>query len=198
MELLIGTTNPGKLREYAAMLAELPLKLVSLRDVGLEAIEIDEPFPSYEDNALHKARQYARLSGLLSLADDSGLEVAALGGRPGVHSARYGGLTDRDRYLKLLAELDALGAVDRSAVFVCVTAVAHPDGRVETARGICRGAIAAAPGEGTTGFGYDAVFIAEGYDRTLNALSQEEKDRISHRGRAARAIIPALRRLASL
>ena len=198
MDLLIGTTNPGKLREYVAMLAELPLRLVGLRDVGLEAIEVDEPFPTYEDNALHKAQQYARLSGLLALADDSGLEVAALGGRPGVHSARYGGPTDRDRYLKLLAELDALGAVDRSAVFVCVTAVAHPDGRFETARGICRGAIAAAPGEGTTGFGYDAVFIAEGYDRTLNALSPEEKDQISHRGRAARAIIPALKRLASL
>ena len=194
--LLIGTSNPGKLREYAALLADLPVRLLSLRDAGLESLEVEEPFETFEENAAQKAQVYAKASGLLAVADDTGLVVDALGGRPGVYSARYGGPTDRDRYLKLLGELEAVPDAQRTARFVCVCAAAKPGGdQVETARGTVEGRIARAPGEGTEGFGYDAVFVPDGYQVVLSAIPMAEKNRISHRGNAARALIPALRRM---
>ena len=195
--LLIGTSNPGKLREYGVLLAELPVRLLSLRDAGLELLEIEEPFETFEENAVHKARTYAQASGILAFADDSGVEVDALDGRPGVYSARYGGPTDRDRYMKLLGELQGVPDERRTARFVCIAAVCdprHDPAEVETARGVVEGRIAHAPGEGGTGFGYDAVFIPNGYDTDFSHIPAAEKNRISHRGNAVRGLIPALRR----
>lgn len=194
--LLIGTSNPGKLREYATLLAELPVRLLSLRDAGLDSLDVEEPFETFGENAAQKAKVYAKASGLLALADDTGLVVDALGGRPGVYSARYGGPTDRDRYLKLLGELETVPYGQRTARFVCVCAAADPSGeRLESARGTVEGWITRAPGEGTEGFGYDAVFVPDGYSVVLSAIPMAEKNRISHRGNAARALIPELRRL---
>ncbi len=194
--LLIGTSNPGKLREYAVLLADVPARLVSLRDVGLDSMDVEEPFDTFEENAAEKAKVYAKASGLLALADDTGLVVDALGGRPGVYSARYGGPTDRDRYLKLLGELEGVPEGQRTARFVCVCAAADPTReRLESARGTVEGRITLAPGEGTEGFGYDAVFMPDGYDVVLSAVPMADKNRISHRGNAARALIPALRHL---
>lgn len=199
MDLLIGTSNVGKLREYAVLLAELPVKLLNLRDVGLDSLEVEEPYATFEENAAQKAKVYAHASGLIAVADDTGLVVDALGGRPGVYSARYGGPTDRDRYLKLLGELENVPDDQRTARFVCVTTAADPSGEhLASGRGTVEGRIARAPGAGTEGFGYDAVFVPEGYDVCLSALSMAEKNSISHRGRAARALIPALRKLLNL
>ena len=196
MDLLMSTSNPGKLREYAILLADLGANLLSPRDIGLEGLEVDEPYETFEENAVHKAKAYAKASGLLAFSDDSGVEVVALDGRPGVYSARYGGPTDRDRYMKLLGELENVPDEQRTARFVCIAAAADPRrDQVETAAGYIEGVIAHEPGETLNGFGYDAVFIPDGYDRVFSALPMEEKNRISHRGRAVRALIPALRRL---
>jgi XTP/dITP diphosphohydrolase len=197
MDLLIGTSNPGKLREYNVILAEVPnLRLLNLRDVGLESLDIEEPFDTFAENAVHKAKAYAQASGLPAFADDSGIVVDALGGRPGVYSARYGGPTDRDRYIKLLGELQGVEAARRTARFVCIAALAEPSGSVATAEGVVEGKIAFAPGENLNGFGYDAVFIPDGYDAVFSTLPPREKNNISHRGRAAKGLIPALKRLA--
>ncbi|MBI1260057.1 MAG: RdgB/HAM1 family non-canonical purine NTP pyrophosphatase [Chloroflexi bacterium] len=194
--LLIGTSNPGKLREYGVLLAEVPARLLSLRDVGLESLDVEEPFETFEENAAHKVKVYAQASGLLTFADDSGLSVDALGGRPGVYSARYGGPTDRDRYMKLLGELETVPDEARTARFVCIAAAFDPQQeRLETAEGVVEGRIARAPGDPSGGFGYDAVFIPEGHDVVFSELPAGEKHEISHRGRAARALLPALRRL---
>lgn len=196
MDLLIGTSNPGKIREFAEILSELPLRLLSLRDVGLESLEIEEPFATYDENAAHKALAYARESGLYALADDSGLEVDALGGRPGVYSARYGGPTDRDRNLKLLAEMENIPDEERTARFVAVVAVANPKTQTaEYGRGTCEGKIAREICDGTGGFGYDAVFIPAGYDTCFSNLPSATKHHLSHRGNATRNLIPVLRQM---
>ncbi len=195
-DLLIGTSNPGKLREYGVLLADIPARLLSLRDVGLEALDIEEPYETFRENAIHKAQIYARESGLIAFADDSGLEVDALGGRPGVYSARYGGPTDRDRYMKLLGELAGIPDEQRTARFVCIAAAVDPrNGAVETGEGVVEGRIAQEPGDPTNGFGYDAVFIPEDWSVVFSELPGDEKHKISHRGRAARALIPGLLRL---
>jgi XTP/dITP diphosphohydrolase len=198
MRLLIATGNVGKVREYAEMFGELSIDIVSLKDVGLEKMKVDEPFDTYEGNAAHKARIYASASRLPALADDSGLEVTALDGRPGVYTARYAGAgkTDKDRYLKLLGELAGVADEERGARFVCVIAIAQPgDNEVEMVRGECKGRIARSPGEGAHGFGFDPVFIPDGYEVTFNQLEPSEKHRISHRGRAAAAAVEVLRRM---
>ncbi|MBE0690857.1 MAG: non-canonical purine NTP pyrophosphatase, partial [Anaerolineae bacterium] len=125
MRLLIASTNPGKIREYGQMFGDLDLETLGLRAVGLETLVVDEPFATFEENAIHKAKTYARASGLTTLADDSGLEVDALDGRPGVYTARYAGdgASDKDRYTKLLAELRGVPDERRAARFVCVIAV---------------------------------------------------------------------------
>lgn len=195
-DILLGTSNPGKLREVGAMLAELPVRLLSVRDVGLEALEIDEPYETFEENAAHKARAYADASGLIAVADDSGLQVDALGGRPGVYSARYAPGSDRDRYLKLLGELEGVPDTERTARFVCIAAAFNPQAQAAiSARGTVEGRIARTPGEVINGFGYDAVFIPDGYEVVFSALEPGVKNGISHRGRAIQALIPALRRL---
>ncbi len=198
MDLLIGTSNQGKVREYQILLDGVSLRLLSLKDVGLGSMDVDETADTYEGNAILKARTYAQASGLYALADDSGVEVRALNGQPGLFSARYAGpeASEVDRYRKLLSELVDVPDDQRGARFVCVTAVADPKTlSVTTATGIVEGRIAREPG-GTGGFGYDPVFIPEGYDISIGSLPPEVKHEISHRGRAARAILPVLAGLA--
>lgn len=199
MDLLIGTTNPGKLREYSALLEGLPARLLSLRDVGLRSFDVEEPYETFEENALHKATIYARQTGLLALADDTGLVIDALNGRPGVYSARYAGpeATDRDRYQRILSEMADVPGGQRAARFVCVLAVVSPDGAIsETARGTVEGQIGTEPGQGSEGFGYDAIFIPGGYHVPMSDIPLAEKNALSHRGAAARALLPKLRRIA--
>ena len=178
---LIGSTNPGKLREYREMLAGLDLELVAPTDLDPVPPEPTEDAQTFAENALTKARGYASASGLQTIADDSGLEVYALRGAPGVRSRRFFGddASADERNAKLLALLD--GVEDRSARFVCVTALASPDGHVELFEGEVHGEIAESP-RGDAGFGYDPVFVIAGDGRTIAELPSEEKHRVSHRG----------------
>ena len=187
---VIATSNPGKLREIRAILNGAPVVLSSLAE--FPEVRLPEEGSDYEANAVAKARAAARGAKRPALADDSGLEVAGLGGAPGPHSARYGGpgLDDAGRLAALLRAMDGLSGDARRARFVCVAAFALPDGargQVFTARGECAGRILDAP-RGQGGFGYDPVFEAEGWGRSLAQLSEAEKDGISHRGRALRAL----------
>lgn len=199
MDILIATTNAGKVREYADLMAGLPLRCLSLRDVGLDGMDVDETANTFEGNAELKVRAYAQASGLHALADDSGLVVDALGGQPGVFSHRWAGANadDAARYTKLLRELEGVPDAERTARFVCVIAVANPHTLdIVTADGMCEGRIARAPDLSGGGFGYDPVFIADGYTVALSALPPDEKNRISHRGRAAYNIRPILQQMA--
>jgi XTP/dITP diphosphohydrolase len=181
--LLIGSANPGKLREYREILAGLDIELVAPADLDPEPPEPVEDAPTFAENASMKARGYATASGLQTVADDSGLEVYALRGAPGVRSRRFfgEGATSAEQNAKLLALLD--GVADRSARFVCVAALASPDGRVELFEGEVHGEIAESP-RGVGGFGYDPVFVIAGDGRTMAELSSAEKHRVSHRGLA--------------
>lgn len=191
-DLLIASTNPGKIIEYRALFENAPLRLLSLSDVGLGDVDVEEPFETFIENARHKALSYARMAKRLTLADDSGLCVDALDGRPGVFSARYAP-TAPERIQKLLGELQGILDERRTARFVCVIAVADPHaGTVEIAEGTVEGRIAHQPGQGTTGFGYDPIFIPEGYGVPMSDVSPETKNAIDHRGQAARAILPYL------
>lgn len=191
-ELVLATHNPGKRVEFQAILADLPLRLVTLE--SFPDVALPPEGEEYEANAIAKARAVARATGRPALADDSGLEVDALGGGPGPRSARYGGpgLDDAGRVERLLEELRASEAADRSARFVCVAALALPDGSVWTARGECRGRILSAP-RGSSGFGYDPIFEVEGQGRSMAELRSDEKNRLSHRARALRALTAPLR-----
>lgn len=183
--LLLGTRNPGKVKEIASILAESGWSYSSLRDfpnVG----EAEENFVTFAENAIAKAQFYASATGLFALADDSGLEVAALGGAPGVLSARYAGenASDADRRVLLLSELEQTGGTDRRARFVSVVAIANHVGEVlNVSEGICEGTITFAP-RGSGGFGYDPLFVPNGYDQTFAELADTVKNRISHRARA--------------
>jgi XTP/dITP diphosphohydrolase len=204
VKLLVATNNPGKVQEYEELLADVPLPReieIAITFPGQEGLtlEVDETGETFEENARLKALAFARASGLLTLADDSGLEVDALGGAPGVRSARYGGplADDVDRYRKLLAALSEVPADRRSARFRCVVALALPDGKVYTVDGVCEGEIGFAP-RGEHGFGYDPVFVVAGYGgRTMAELAPEVKNQISHRARAVAAARPVLIRLLS-
>jgi len=193
--LLIATHNPGKLREYRQLLRDLPLEITDLDAEGITE-EIPETGKTFAENAIQKATAYARISGLWTWADDSGLEVDALNGEPGVRSARFGGpgASDEDRYRLLLQRMAHVPPGQRSARFRCVIAIATPDGRVEVAEGRCEGEIALAP-RGAHGFGYDPVFYLPEWGKTMADLSPEEKNRISHRARAAQAARAILERM---
>jgi len=195
MKLLVATRNQGKLREYKTLLAGLGLELVGLTEAGI-AWEVEETGTTFEDNAVLKARNYARASGLLALADDSGLEVDVLGGAPGIRSARYAGQggSDEDRYRLLLTHLEGVPETRRSARFECVIAIATPEGEVHTAGGVCEGWVAFQPC-GSYGFGYDPVFVVPEYGSTMAELPSELKNRISHRARAAEKAREILRQL---
>lgn len=181
--LLIGSGNPGKQGEYRELLAGLDLDLVVPDDLDPIPPEPDETGATFAENASHKARVYAAASGLRAVADDSGLEVDALRGAPGLRSRRFFGddASAAERNEKLLALLDGVEA--RGARFVCVTALASPDGRVELFDGEVRGEIGLAP-RGEQGFGYDPLFVIAGDGRTMAELQPEEKHRLSHRGLA--------------
>jgi XTP/dITP diphosphohydrolase len=187
-ELLIATRNRGKLTEIRELINHLPLALKSLPDFP-HTTEVEETGATFEENASLKAMAYALQTGLWSLSDDSGLEVYALGGAPGVYSARYAGpeASDSERVELLLKELARTGDPLRSARFVCAVSISDPKGRiVNLSEGVCDGRIAFHPrGEG--GFGYDPVFIPDGYEQTFGELSSEIKGLISHRARALAA-----------
>jgi XTP/dITP diphosphohydrolase len=194
-KLLIATNNPGKVREYEQLLSRLAVEITFPAQEGL-VLDVEETGATFEENASIKALAYAQTSGLLTMADDSGLEVDALDGAPGVRSARYAGpdSTDADRYRKLLAALAGVPPEKRSARFRCVVAVAVPGGATETADGTCEGQIGFEP-RGEHGFGYDPVFIVTGFEgQTMAELDPEVKNRISHRARAVMAALPLLER----
>ncbi len=194
MRLLIATTNPGKVREYQQLLNGLNCDLIGLADVGITQ-EVDETGATYEENALLKAREYAALSDLLTLADDSGLEVDALNGRPGVHSARYAP-DSPTRIQRLLGEMQSIPADQRRARFQCVIALAWPDGRTEVTSGTCEGWIAF-EARGTNGFGFDPVFHMPERGATMAELPEDVKNQISHRAHAAQKMRPILERILS-
>ena len=186
--LLVATGNAHKLAEYAQLLNMPMLTLCSLRDVAISA-DAPEDGTTFVANALQKARYYAAKSGLPTLADDSGIVVDALAGAPGVYSARYGtpDLDDAGRRRLLLANVNALGDVVRSARFVCVIALVLPDGREFHTQGICEGQIAMHEA-GDGGFGYDPIFWLPERQCTIAQLSAAQKHAISHRGQATRAM----------
>ena len=210
--LLVATGNPGKLREYEGLLRDAPFRLVSLTDVGITN-EVEETGQTFAENAWLKASGYAAISGMLTLADDSGLEVDALGGEPGVRSARYGGdacRTDADRVALLLRNLDGVSRQNRTARFRCVINIAgsaprecpqaNPAQEGETANGpeLLVSVVGSVAGMvqyepvGDYGFGYDPVVYLPSFDRTVAQLSLAEKNQISHRGCAAGRALNAL------
>ena len=197
-ELFIATKNIGKIREIEDLLAGLPVTLRNAAEFT-DIIEPEETGETFADNAILKAVYYAQKTGILALADDSGLEVAALQGKPGVFSARYGGAdaTNEEKIAKLLNELQQTDDKSRLARFVCSMAVADCKGEVKfLTEGICQGEIAYFP-KGNNGFGYDPIFIPEGFSETFGELSGEIKRQISHRSRAIEKIIRYLHDLIS-
>jgi XTP/dITP diphosphohydrolase len=193
--LLIATNNLGKQREYEQLLAPLKWVLRTPQDLRL-SITVREDGSTYAENARIKALHYLQASGLLSLADDSGLEVDALGGHPGLHSARYAGpgAGDADRYRLLLKELNGVPWEKRTARFRCVLVLAVPGGKVHTTEGTCEGLIAFEP-QGEHGFGYDPIFRLPRWEKTMAQLSPEVKNRVSHRARAVQKMLPILCRI---
>jgi len=193
MRLLVATRNQGKRQEFQQLLAPLGATIDFPDDLDIH-IDVREDGTTYADNARKKAEGYARASGLLTLADDSGLEVDALGGAPGIHSARYASGHDAGRVTKLLSHLRDVSWEARTARFRCVVFMVTPGGDVHQAEGTCEGMIAFEPmGEG--GFGYDPIFYLPDRACTMAQLSPEEKNRISHRARAVQAAFPALKQL---
>jgi len=198
MKLLIASNNAGKVREYGQIFAELPFEVTYLEQEGI-TLDPAETGQTFAENAIIKAQAFAQAGGLLTLADDSGLEVDALNGEPGVYSARYGQTAKDDhagRYRIVLDKLAALKLTDqaRTARFRCVIAIATPAGRIELAEGAVEGLIAQQPA-GSFGFGYDPIFYLPEFAKTMAQLEPAAKNKISHRGRAARQAVPLLRQL---
>ncbi len=190
--LLVATANPGKQREFRRMLAPLDAEIVTPDQLGID-LDVPEPYDTYAENAITKAQAYRDASGLAALADDSGIEVAALDWAPGPRSARFGGLEVQDRAAHLLSLVG--DAVDRRARMVCLLAVASPgdDGEVRTFEGVMEGSLALFP-RGSGGFGYDPIFLLPA-GVTTGELPEAQKDAVSHRGRAVEAALPYLREL---
>lgn len=198
-DLLVATNNPGKLTEFRRLLAAVPARVVGPAEVGI-ALEVEEPHHTYVENAVEKALAFCRASGLLTLADDSGIEAAALDWGPGVRSARYGGPHVEDRAAFLLEQLG--DAADRRARMVCALALGIPaalagredaEPRVETFKGVMEGSVAPEP-RGDGGFGYDPIFLLP-RGLTTAELPESEKNAISHRGKAVAAALPRIRAL---
>jgi XTP/dITP diphosphohydrolase len=194
--LLIATHNPGKKEEFAhifnAIGGGISLSLQTLDEVGITA-EVEETGTTYAENAQLKATAYMRQSGLPTLADDSGLEVAILNGEPGIYSARYGGVRGAAQLEYLLSKMEGIPFHQRVARFVCVIALSRPDGVIELVEGTLHGVIECEP-RGTGGFGYDPLFYLLDEDKTMAELSPEHKNAISHRAVAARKARPILAR----
>lgn len=191
-ELLLATTSAGKIRELRAILGDLPITLVTLSDLGIN-LDVEETGATFRENADLKARAYFAGAGIPCLAEDSGFEVAALGGAPGVHSARWEG-DDYERKNRIVIERVAgLSGAERRCRYACVIAFVDRGGRLHHAGGQLVGRVAEAPA-GSGGFGYDPIFYLPGKRRTLAELATEEKNALSHRGRAARRMRPAIER----
>lgn len=185
-KLLLATKNPAKVREYFRLLEGIPYEIVTLADVSIDQV-VDETEATLGENAALKAKAYASLSNLLTLADDSGLEVDALGGEPGALSARFAGegASDKMRIDYLLAKLSGIPREQRTARFQCMIAIASLDGEVALCQGECQGIIAFEP-KGDNGFGYDPIFYLTELGKTMAELSMDEKNAVSHRGLAVR------------
>ena len=188
MDLVIASKNPGKIKEMRGVLDLPGLQLLTFEDLG-DWREPEETGSTFKQNAVIKATELSEMFGRASLADDSGLVVDAIGGQPGIHSSRYAGPEgDADRNIaRLLAEMEGIPLEQRTARFVCVAALVIPGGGVEITQGECEGLILEKR-QGTGGFGYDPVFQPEGFARSMAELSLEEKNAISHRGKALRAM----------
>jgi XTP/dITP diphosphohydrolase len=191
-KVLIATTSQGKIREYQSLLEGIPLGLTSPAEMGLK-LDVAETGATYEENASIKALAYAGASGILTLADDSGLEVDALNGEPGVRSSRYAGekAGDLDRINLLLSNLKDVPWEKRTAHFCCVIALALPDRILKFCYGECQGLVAFEP-KGDKGFGYDPVFYFSEFGKTMAELPESLKNTVSHRARAAREAVKAL------
>jgi len=195
MQLLLASNNPGKLREFTALLGGLDLFLVRPADIGLK-LDVEETGDTYQDNACLKAEAFAKASGLWSLADDSGLEVDALNGAPGLYSSRFApqpDATDQDRREYLLEQLRGKPR-PWSARFCCTAVICSPDGKYEIGIGICPGEIIQEE-RGQEGFGYDPIFLVNGKNKTMAELEPKIKNQLSHRGLAVRKLVPVLERI---
>jgi XTP/dITP diphosphohydrolase len=194
MKLILASNNANKLKEFRSLVADLDIELLSQKEAGCD-FEVEETGTTFEENAYLKASVVTEATGIAAVADDSGLCVDALGGEPGIYSARYGlghAASDEERYRYLLQKME--GVEDRSARFVCCICCTFPDGSVIRSRGECEGEILLAP-KGQNGFGYDPVFHPLCLDKSMAELNPEEKNAISHRGKALRAFIEELRKL---
>lgn len=198
MKILIATQNKGKIKEYRRLFADVDIEFVGLADVGLADMEVDETGSTFEANAELKAREYANAAGLWTMADDSGLMVDALGGAPGIYSARYGGadLDHAGKRKKMLGELASVSESERGAKFVCVIAVVKPHNSQATlVRGECLGTITTEEYDEGNGFGYDPIFKPDGYDKTFGQMPAEVKNGLSHRAIAAEKALPILHQM---
>lgn len=187
-ELLLATRNKHKTIEIRQILQGLPFQILNLDDVG-DFQEVVEDGRTFEENAVKKAMTIARASGIISMADDSGLVVDCLNGQPGVYSARFAGeeASDQDNNTKLLGLMEGIALSDRRARFVCCIAICTPEGQCHTVEGRCEGHIAL-EASGTGGFGYDPLFIPDGHPASFAELSSEEKNALSHRGQALQRV----------
>jgi XTP/dITP diphosphohydrolase len=191
-KLLLATRNQGKIKELMDLLNSIDLEIVTPSDLGL-TLEVEETGKTYLENATRKASLYAASSGLLSLADDSGLEVEALGGAPGIISARYSpqpSANDEDRRVYLLSQLEGKPR-PWSARFHCTVVLAFPESDTHSAEGYCKGEIIPVE-RGSAGFGYDPIFLLPGLNKTMAELGMHEKNRLSHRAQAIQGILPKL------
>lgn len=195
MRLVIASNNQDKINEYSQMFKSLGIEIVSLKGLGLD-IEVEEDGETFEENAIKKAKEICKICGEVSLADDSGLCVDSLNGAPGVYSARYSGenASYSNNNKKLLEELKGVPKEERTAHFVCVIAVVFPDGRTILSRGETEGLILEElQGEG--GFGYDPIFYYPPFNKTFAEVSKEEKNSVSHRGRALEKLKEELKQI---
>ena len=187
MKFVLATANPGKIKEMCNILSTSEFEIVTRSDLGID-MEVEETGSTFLENALIKAQALCKETGLPAIADDSGLEVLALDGRPGVFSSSFGGtnLSDSERCTYLLSQMR--GVKPKNARFVCTIVCYFPDGTYTVSEGECLGEIIDFP-RGENGFGYDPVFLVEGFDKTMAELSTDEKNTVSHRGKALRKFV---------
>ena len=186
--LLLATTNEHKVREFRAIFRDLPFTLLSLQDVQLDTMDVEETGTTFAENAILKAQAYAQAANMLTLAEDSGLEIDVLGGAPGVYSARFAGrdVPYEKRFRIIFERLRDVSLSERTARFRCAIALAEPTGFLRVVEGAIEGVIADSA-RGENGFGYDPIFLVPEFGKTTAEMTPEEKNRISHRGRAAEA-----------
>lgn len=197
LKLLLATNNQGKIHEFRRLLKDCGVELITPSQLNLK-LDVREDGRTYEENARFKAEAFASISGLLTLADDSGLEVDALNGEPGIRSSRYAGVgaRDSDKVVYLLNKLKDIPLEKRTAHFCCVIALVYPQGKLEYFKGSCDGLITTQP-RGANGFGYDPIFLFPDLNKTMAELTEEVKNKMSHRARAAQKTCLFLKRISS-